>query len=143
MITCPRCGYNNVDGSVKCAYCGNTDLYTQQSYPQAMKPAVMTAPEATSQAVQPQKKHSENRDLSISDTTYAVQEKNPMGFLGGLIAFFFPFFGILMYILWKETSPKSANKALNLAVIPTIVITIFSLILISNAFSSFISSLNY
>lgn len=87
MAYCTNCGNELPDGVVACANCGTAqqaqENAQQQSYSYAQAPVQETKPE--------------------------VVDKG--GFLWGLLGCCVPIAGLILFLIWKDTKPKTAKAA--------------------------------
>lgn len=110
MATCSFCGAEVADGTAICPYCN------------AAMPFEVTPVEAES--VQPQQ--SSYQQSSYQQPGYqqpGYQSPQPMGVpantavndsgsIGwGILGFFFPLVGLILFLVWKNTKPKCAKVA--------------------------------
>ena len=81
-------------------------------------------------------KQTQNENIKIDGENYntKVYQKDSGSALWGLLGFFFPLVGFILYLCWIKTSPKSANSAgagalicVVLGIIATLVFVVLSM----------------
>lgn len=132
-MNCPNCGAQTPDTSSFCETCGTpiaaaqpatpiTDTYQQQpAAPQAVPTYGQSAPAYTAQQPQPQM-----RAAPYAPAAASVQDSGSIGW--GVLGFFFPLVGLILFLVWRTKKPKCAKVAGIGAIIGFVLSVVYMLI---------------
>lgn len=83
-----------------------------------------------------------NEETSLNQTKAIQSSNEDSGSLGwGILGFFIPIVGLILYLVWKDSKPKDAlmaGKGALISVIVSVVLVIFSIIINSIVIASVI-----
>ena len=104
MATCMYCGEQIADGLKFCPNCGAA---LPVEAPQVVQPEVLPTPEYGQQQTGYQQPGYQQPQAS-----YGAPAVNDSGSIGwGVLGFFFPIVGLILFLVWKNTKPQSAKVA--------------------------------
>ena len=122
MAQCPSCGAPNVDGTKFCVNCGSpleaAPVQPQEAYPEPVQQQVYVQPQPQydqgQYQQQPYQQQSYQQPYQQPGQPYAPQPApvNDSGSIGwGVLGFLIPIVGLILFIVWRNTKPKSAKVA--------------------------------
>ena len=101
MATCMYCGEQIADGLKFCPNCGAA---LPVEAPQVVQPEVLPASDPGQQQWQ--------QPGYQQQANYGTPAVNDSGSIGwGILGFFFPLVGLILFLVWKSTKPKCAKVA--------------------------------
>lgn len=100
MMTCMYCGEQIADGLKFCPNCG------------AALPVEAPSMNQSYATPNPQPGQPQYQQPEIQFNAPAAQPLNDSGSIGwGVLGFFFPIVGLILFLVWKNTKPQSAKVA--------------------------------
>ncbi len=87
-MTCNFCGSVVKDDAIYCPNCGEK-------------------PNTKKKNTVKEKKHEENKEEKVSETT----TNSDYSFLWGILGYFVPIAGLVLFIIWKDSKPKDSKAA--------------------------------
>ena len=113
MATCEYCGSQIPDGAKFCTECGAARAVTQEKYQQPSYSQPAQQPYGQ-QPYQPYGQQPGQQPYGQAQPVYSTptQPVNDSGSIGwGILGFLFPIVGLILFLIWKDTKPKSAKIA--------------------------------
>ena len=101
MAMCPNCRLE-VGSSRFCPHCG-TQVGEAPAYSQSYDPAAQTTGQQTYYYEQPEQ--------PVYQQTYQQPVVDSGSFGWAVLGFFIPLIGLILFLVWKDTKPRSAKQA--------------------------------
>ena len=122
-MKCNYCGYSVSEETVYCPNCGEKVDTTKKNEIKEINEKTESAKEEVKQV---------QNNYSTSDSSYS--------FLWGILGYFIPVVGLILFVMWRETKPKDSKAAgigALVSVITNIIFMIIMVIVLVYSFSNF------
>lgn len=120
MATCKYCGQEVKENQAYCSNCGAEQIQPQQTAPQQAAPQPQyTAPQ-----------------YNAPQYNAAPQVVDNGGFGWGLLGCCIPLVGLILFLIWKDTKPKSAKAAGIGALVSVIISVVYYVVIIAAGVAS-------
>ena len=122
-MKCNYCGYSVSEETVYCPNCGEKVDTTKKNEIKEVNEKTESAKEEVKQV---------QNNYGTSDSSYS--------FLWGILGYFIPVVGLILFVIWRETKPKDSKAAgigALVSVITNIIFMIIMVIVLAYSFSNF------
>ena len=109
---CKQCGKEIEDGSSFCPFCGAGQADNAQAQQQAQSQQPQQQPQQQAQSQQPQQPYqAPYNNNPYNQTYYAPPKPQESGAGWGVLGFFFPVVGLILFLVWKDDHPARSKGA--------------------------------
>lgn len=105
---CKQCGKEIEDGSSFCPFCGASQADDAQAQQQAQN---QQAQQQAQPAQQAQPQYGQYQPPYTAQPTYTAPPVQESGAGWGVLGFFFPVVGLILFLVWKDDHPARSKGA--------------------------------